>query len=75
MFYNYSLVGYFVLLFVAFVAVFNGLTIMKIERLTFTVPFGSEQHVVEGKAAVYAGTALIVLGVISFMVFVWLLIG
>ena len=75
MFYNYSLVGYFVLLFVAFVAFFKGLTVMKIRRLSFTLPFQQEQRVVEGDTAVYAGTALIVLGVISFMGFVWLLIG
>ena len=60
MFYNYSLAGYFILLFVAFVATLNGLMILKTR--TFEMPFGSGERV-EGTAAVVTdhstrGTAL-----------------
>ena len=39
MFYNYGLAGYFILLFVAFVATLNGLTILRTK--TFEMPGGS----------------------------------
>jgi hypothetical protein len=70
MFYNYSLVGYFILLFVAFVATLNGLMILKTK--TFELPGGSR---VEGQSAVWGGLGLIALGVASFAALVLSLIG
>ncbi len=70
MFYNYSLVGYFILLFVAFVATLNGLTILKTR--TFEMPGGPR---VDGHSAVWGGLGLLALGVLSFAVLLWSLVG
>ena len=70
--YNYSLVGYFILLFVAFVATLNGLTILKTR--TFENPFGSHERI-EGRSAVWGGFGLITLGLLSFAALVWSLVG
>lgn len=68
MFYSYSLVGYFVLLCVAFVATLNGLMILKTR--TFQMPFGSHERI-EGASAVWGGYGLIALGLLSFAALVW----
>ncbi len=70
MFYNYSLAGYFILLFVAFVATLNGLIILKTR--TFRMPFGAGERV-EGPAAMWGGVGLIVLGLLSLAALVWVL--
>ncbi len=70
MFYNYSLAGYFILLFVAFVATLNGVTILKTR--TFEMPGGSR---VDGQSAVWGGLGFMALGVLSFAVLVWSLVG
>ncbi len=70
MFYNYSLAGYFILLFVAFAATLNGLTILKTK--TFEMPGGAR---VDGQSALWGGLGLIALGVLSFAMLVWSLVG
>ena len=70
MFYNYSLAGYFLLLFVGFLATLKGLITIKI-RL-FESPIGD--YSATGQEAVAWGTALIVVRLGSWAMLVWVLV-
>jgi hypothetical protein len=71
MFYNYQYAIHFILLCVAFVATLNGLMILKTHS---TEPVGALQTTLTGSAAVWRGAALVTLGAVSFLAFLWLLL-
>lgn len=72
MFYNYTFAIHFILLCVAFVATLNGLMILKTRS---TDPQGAFRTSVTGAAAVRIGSALVAVGLGSFLVLLWLLFG